>query len=81
MFILIQLSKDKEELHARLDVDSKIPENNILKSNLNLEQNINESMQQNNMKLAFAIIDIFNSKLDIKNKIPVKSVKAHIQTK
>lgn len=50
MFILIQLSKDKEELHARLDVDSKIPENNILKSNLNLEQNINESMQQNNMK-------------------------------
>jgi hypothetical protein len=82
--ILLQLSKDKEELYSRLeklDVNSKTLEKNIIKSNLTFEQKVNESMQQNNMKLASAIIDIFNSKLDTKNKIPIESVKAHIQTK
>jgi len=79
--ILFQLSKDKEELHSRLDANSKTLEKNIIKSNLTLEQKVNESMQQNNMKLASALIEIFNSKLDTKNKIPIDSVKAHIQTK
>ncbi len=79
--ILLQLSKDKEELYSRLDVNTKTLEKNIIKSNLTLEQKVNESMQQNNMKLASALIDIVNSKLDTKAKIQIESAKAHIQAK
>jgi hypothetical protein len=75
--IILLLNKNNDGLNAKLE---KL-ENNILKSNLNLEQKINENMQQNNLKLATALIDIVNSKLDTNSKIPIESVKAHIQSK